>query len=159
MQHHRSASATFRALHQQDPLLVLPTAWDAASAALWQRAGAAAVGTSSAALAWSCGYADGGALPEHLLQRVAEIAAAVSVPLNVDLEDGYSRDPDAVARLVERIAALGVAGINLEDGGNPPPLLVAKLDAIRDRLGERRMFINARTDVYLGWRAAKRRCG
>jgi 2-methylisocitrate lyase-like PEP mutase family enzyme len=133
MHHHRSASATFHALHQHDQLLVLPTAWDAASAAL------------------SCGYADGGTLPHHLLlQRVAEIAAAVSVPLSVDLEDGYSHDPDAVARLVERIAALGVAGINLEDGGDPPSLLVAKLDAIRARLGERRVFINARTDIYLG---------
>lgn len=137
-------------LHAADAPLLLPNCWDAASARLWQDAGAQAVATASAALSWSRGYPDGGALPpEALLQTLADILRCVSVPVSVDVEDGYSDDPGAVAALVERVASLGAAGINLEDGGGAPELLAAKITAIRIRLGARALFVNARTDVYL----------
>lgn len=137
-------------LHHQNELLTLPTAWDAASACMAQQCGARAVGTSSAALAWSCGHADGGALPVPiLLQRVAEIMQATALPVTVDIEDGYSDDPREVAALVQQLAALGVVGINIEDGDGDPELLSAKIVEVRCALGAQPMFVNARTDVYL----------
>ena len=66
--------ARFHALHNNNTPL-LANAWDAASARLWQEAGASAVATSSAAVAWARGYADGGALPrEELLSSLRDIA-------------------------------------------------------------------------------------
>lgn len=139
----------FIALHQADTPLLIANAWDAASAALFQHAGAPAIGTSSAALAWACGYADGGPLErEALLSKVRDILRVATVPVSIDLEDGYSDDPGQVAALAKEIADLGVVGINLEDGGQAPDRLVAKIEAIRSELGNK-LFINARTDVYL----------
>jgi 2-methylisocitrate lyase-like PEP mutase family enzyme len=140
----------FNALHNQDTPLLLPNVWDAASAGLWQEAGASAVATSSAAVAWARGYADGGALPrEELLSSLRGIARVVSIPLSADIEDGYGDDPDTVAALAADVADAGAVGINLEDGAGTPELLAAKIRAIRARLGETPLFINARTDVYL----------
>lgn len=140
----------FLALHQADKPLLIANVWDAASTALFQHAGAPAIGTSSAALAWACGYADGGPLDrEALLAKVREILRVATVPVTIDLEDGYADDPQQVAALVARIADLGVVGINLEDAGEPAERLVAKIEAIRGTLGKTPFFINARTDVYL----------
>lgn len=140
--------ARFVALHAAHEPLLLPNCWDAASARLWQECGARAVATASAAVAWSRGHADGGDLPpESVLQTVGDILRCVTVPVSVDIEAGYSDDPAAVAALVETLAGLGVAGVNLEDGGGAPDLLVAKIAAIRARGPT--VFVNARTDVYL----------
>ena len=142
--------ARFAELHTANSLLVLPNAWDAGSARLAQEQGAQAVGTTSAAMAWSCGYADGSALPRTaLLQRVGEIVRATSIPITVDIEDGYSDDPQHVADLASALAELGVVGINLEDGTGTPALLTDKITAIRARLDGPPLSINARTDVYL----------
>ena len=140
--------ATFRTLHAGDTVLMLPNAWDAASAALARAAGAQAIATSSAGLAWSCGYADGNALPhDHLLFAVAAICrVAGDIPVSVDFEAGYSAEPAAVAAFVCELRALGVAGINLEDGTDPPELLDSKIQAIKKATD---IFINARTDIYL----------
>jgi len=142
--------ASFRALHDAGEPLLLPNAWDAASARLWQEAGAAAVATSSAAVAWSRGYADGGALPrDELLSSLRGIARVVSVPLTADIEDGYGDDPRVVAELAQDVVDAGAVGINLEDGAGAPESLAAKIRAIRARLGDTPLFVNARTDVYL----------
>ncbi|WP_444934713.1 isocitrate lyase/PEP mutase family protein [Microbulbifer sp. JTAC008] len=141
---------TFTKLHQTDAPLILPNAWDAASALICQNTGAQAVGTSSAAVAWSLGYADGGALPvEEHLNAIARIARVTSLPLTVDIEDGYSQNPEQVAELACKMVALGVAGINIEDGNDAPESLGEKIGAIRQALNGRPLFINARTDVYL----------
>ncbi|MCW0447992.1 isocitrate lyase/PEP mutase family protein [Xanthomonas sacchari] len=140
----------FLDLHRTNTPLLIANAWDAVSAALWQRAGAPAIGTSSAALAWACGYADGGALPlDALLHQVRAIARVSSVPVSIDLEDGYSDDPHAVAELAKEIAAIGAVGINLEDGAGTPELLMEKIRMARQALGDTPLFINARTDAYL----------
>src|SRR3546814_7232850 len=90
-----SPHAQFVALHDTDVPLLLPNAWDAASARLWQEAGATAIATTSAAVAWALGHADGGRLPrEELLGSLHGILRVVSVPVTVDIEDGYSDDPD-----------------------------------------------------------------
>jgi len=141
---------TFTRLHRAATPLILPNAWDAASALLCQNTGAQAVGTSSAAVAWSLGYADGGALPvEEHLNAIARIARVTSLPLSVDIEDGYSQNPEQVAELACKMVALGVAGINIEDGNDTPESLSEKISAIRQALNGRSIFINARTDVYL----------
>jgi 2-methylisocitrate lyase-like PEP mutase family enzyme len=143
-----TSATQFHQLHQQG-LLVLPNAWDAGSARIVQAAGAQAVATSSAAVAWAHGFADGHSLPSALLlQTTRAISAAVALPVSVDAEGGYSDDPQAVAELVQALMAAGAVGINIEDGGQPPPLLVDKIRAIRQRCGAS-LYINARCDVYL----------
>jgi 2-methylisocitrate lyase-like PEP mutase family enzyme len=145
-------AARFRALHAPGEILVLPNAWDAASARLTQEAGSKAIATSSASLAWAHGYSDGEALPTSvLLSAVAEILRVVSVPVSVDSEAGYSADPAAVAEHAARLIKSGVAGINLEDGRSPPDITLRKIEAIRNRAAKMGgdLFINARTDVYL----------
>jgi 2-methylisocitrate lyase-like PEP mutase family enzyme len=140
--------ARFRNLHDKGNILVLPNAWDAASARMVQEAGAKAIATSSAALAWSNGHADGqGMTREVALAAVRRILRVVTVPVSVDSEAGYSDDAAQVVAHVKALAELGVAGINLEDGRGAPDLLAAKIAAIK--ASGVAMFVNARCDVYL----------
>ncbi len=134
-----------------DPgLLLLPNAWNALSARLAQDAGAKAVGTTSAVLAWSRGYADGEQLPfDELLREVRAIARVLRVPLTVDFERGYSTDPATVAKHVVMLVEAGAAGINLEDQSADPRLLANKIRAVRSLVPRERLFINARTCVVL----------
>jgi 2-methylisocitrate lyase-like PEP mutase family enzyme len=134
----------FRRLHAEG-VLVLPNAWDAASARLVERAGAAAVATTSGAVAWSLGVPDGDRLPLELLAGAVErIAAAVAVPVTADVESG---GPD-VAATVRAVLAAGAVGINIEDGGGPVGLHRDRVAAAREA-GGRDLFVNARTDLYL----------
>jgi 2-methylisocitrate lyase-like PEP mutase family enzyme len=143
---------TFRRLHAGPDVLLLCNCWDAGTARLVEHAGARALATSSAAVAWSCGYPDGDVLPrEHLLATVRAIARVATVPLSVDVEGGYADDPAAVAELVLAVAGAGAVGINLEDGRGEPSVLAAKIACIREAAARARVdvFVNARTDVYL----------
>jgi 2-methylisocitrate lyase-like PEP mutase family enzyme len=141
----------FGDLHR-DGLLILPNAWDAGSARIIESAGAKAIATSSAAVAWSHGYPDGEALPkEALLATLREIVRAVGVPVSADIEAGYARDADAAGKFVEQILDAGAVGVNIEDGRDPPDLLCAKIERLRsvaERAGAD-LWINARVDVYL----------
>jgi 2-methylisocitrate lyase-like PEP mutase family enzyme len=145
-------AAQFKALHAGPDILVLPNAWDAASAALMADAGAKAVATSSAAVAWARGYADGDVLPvATLIRTLEEIARILPVPLTADIEGGYSDDLATVAETVKAVIGAGAVGINLEDGRRDPDLHARKVAAARkaaDAAGVD-LFINARTDVYL----------
>lgn len=145
------ADLRFHNLHQHG-LLLLANAWDAGSARIVQHLGAQAVATSSAAVAWSHGYADGEQLPRHLLlHTITTIARVLSVPLSIDIESGYSDDPERVADLVAAVIDAGAVGINIEDGRADCELLCRKIEAIRRRAISKdvNLFINARTDVYL----------
>jgi 2-methylisocitrate lyase-like PEP mutase family enzyme len=145
-----TTSDTFFKLHQAATPLVLVNIWDPISALLAQQQGAKAVGTSSAALAWALGYADGEQLPkDELLAAVRRLLRVCQVPLTVDIELGYSSEPQAVAQLVQQLAQLGVAGINLEDGAGTPELLCQKIAVCRALLAGQPLFINVRTDVFL----------
>jgi 2-methylisocitrate lyase-like PEP mutase family enzyme len=142
----------FRTLHEGPGLLMLPNAWDAGSARLIESLGAKAIATTSAGLAWSCGYPDGNALPgDRLIAATRDIVRAIRVPLSVDIEAGYSADARAVARLAVDILQLGAVGINIEDGVDSPDLLCKKIEAIRKSAVHTGtdLFINARTDVFL----------
>src|SRR5215510_2309277 len=110
-------ATAFHDLHAGPDLLLLPNAWDAASARLIERAGARAIATTSGGVAWSHGYPDGDALPTPLVvATTAAIARVIRVPLTVDIEGGYSDDPAAVGQLVGELIEAGAVGVNLEDG-------------------------------------------
>lgn len=145
-------ASTFHQLHQGPEILVLPNAWDAASAALMSDAGARAVATSSAAVAWALGYPDGDALPvPQVIAVIAECARASKVPLTADIEGGYTDDLALLAETIKAVVGAGAVGINLEDGTRDPDLHARKIEAARkaaDQAGVN-LFINARTDVYL----------
>ncbi len=149
---------TFHRLHARDGILVLVNAWDAASARVFEAAGAPAIATTSAGMAWSLGHADGEQLSvRELLAATERICRVVSVPVTVDIERGFSRTAADVSTTVRALLDLGVVGINIEDGVDPatdslvpPEALGEKIAAIR-ALAERagvRLFINARTDTY-----------
>ncbi|RSO34907.1 3-methyl-2-oxobutanoate hydroxymethyltransferase [Streptomyces sp. WAC 06725] len=153
----------FRALHdsarQHGAPLVLPNAWDTASARLIEDAGAPAVATTSAGAAWGLGTADGDRLGrDRALELIARIAAAVRVPVTADIEGGYGDGPEEVAETVRGVLAAGAVGVNIEDathGGTAPlrpaPEQAARLAAARraaDAAGVP-LFLNARIDTYL----------
>src|SRR5207248_11364676 len=100
-------------MHRGPPMLVLPNAWDVASArAFAALPGCRATATSGAAVARSLGWEDGEQTPvSEMLQVVERIAAAVGVPVTADLEAGYGDAP----RTAALAAAAGAAGMNLED--------------------------------------------
>jgi 2-methylisocitrate lyase-like PEP mutase family enzyme len=143
-------AAIFHALH--DDFLILPNAWDVASAKVIELAGAKAIATSSAAVAWAHGYADGHDLPiAKLVMTIEEIARAVAVPISADAEAGYGDDPKQVGENIAALIGAGAVGINLEDGREPHETHLRKIEAAREaavRAGID-LYINARTDVYL----------
>jgi 2-methylisocitrate lyase-like PEP mutase family enzyme len=147
-----------RALHRTPPIFVLPNAWDAASARLFVAEGFPAIATTSAGVAASLGYPDGGTVPaREMFEAVARIARSVKVPVTADIEHAYAASPDGVADNVLRVIASGAVGINLEDyvpGAadlEPLGLQVDKIKAIvkaSTKAGVR-LVINARTDGFL----------
>ncbi|MFI6264816.1 isocitrate lyase/phosphoenolpyruvate mutase family protein [Micromonospora sp. NPDC051006] len=143
--------AAFRALHHGDRPLLLPNAWDHASAAALAARGHPAIGTTSLGVAAAAGLPDGAAATRaetlHLARRLRGLPAL----LTVDVEAGFSDDPAEVAALAAELAALGVVGINIEDGrpdGSlaPPALTAAAVAAVKDTTPE--IFVNARTDAW-----------
>lgn len=144
-----TAAATFRALHGAG-LLILPNAWDAASTVLSIAAGAKAVATTSAGVAWALGWPDGAAPPEgEVLGAVARmVRVAGDVPVSVDVEGGFSDDPAEAAAFVRRTWETGAAGVNIEDGAGPAEVLADKIAATRAVVGGD-LFINARCDLWL----------
>ncbi|WP_153450326.1 isocitrate lyase/PEP mutase family protein [Streptomyces smaragdinus] len=142
----------FRSLHSTARPLALANAWDVASARVIEAAGAPAIATTSAGVAWSVGAADGDMLSrEEALGLIARIVDAVAVPVTADIEGGYGQDPAAVAETVTAVIEAGAVGINIEDGTRPPAELAARLVAAR-RAGEQAgadVFLNARVDTFL----------
>jgi len=148
---HSSAASELRRLHG-DGILLLANAWDAGTARLVESLGAKAVATTSAAVAWSHGYADGDNLPlARLVATVESIARVVGIPISVDVEGGYSDDPVVVADVVAAVIDAGGVGINIEDADKSPDLLCAKIESAKSAAARRGvdLFVNARTDVYL----------
>jgi 2-methylisocitrate lyase-like PEP mutase family enzyme len=136
-------------LHQGPPILVLPNAWDVASARIFEEAGFPAVGTTSAGVANMLGYADGEMTPgDEMIAMVARIARALKVPVTGDVEAGYGNP----LRTAQALADAGVAGMNLEDSAAHDLSLVdmstqaRAIEAIRAKTD---LVINARCDVFL----------
>lgn len=152
-------AATFRRLHRagDGTILVLPNAWDALSARIIEQAGARAVATTSAGVAWALGRPDGQVLSRtDMIEAIRRIARAVAVPVTADVESGYGTGaPEEVAETVRAVVDAGAVGINLEDGPGrggepllPPREQQARIAAAR-AAGGPDLFINARVDVYL----------
>jgi 2-methylisocitrate lyase-like PEP mutase family enzyme len=108
-------SARFRELHERDELFVMPNPWDVGSARLLESCGFEALATTSAGFAWSLGKLDQQVTRDELVAHVRSLAAATSVPLNVDSERLYPDDPGGVARTVALLAEAGAAGCSVED--------------------------------------------
>jgi 2-methylisocitrate lyase-like PEP mutase family enzyme len=146
----QSAKAeSFRRFHLEPPILVLPNAWDVASAkTLAGLPGCRALATTSAAVARSLGWEDGERAPvDEMLRANQRIASAVEVPVTGDLERGYG-DPVGTAR---RAWEAGLVGINFEDSTDGGLVAldeqVTAIRAIRDAVPE--LVLNARVDVFI----------
>ncbi|MEV6504675.1 isocitrate lyase/phosphoenolpyruvate mutase family protein [Streptomyces sp. NPDC051642] len=155
----RDRALAFRALHVPGRPLILPNAWDAASARIVEDAGASAVATTSAGLAWALGVPDGDRLDrERALEAVARIAATVAVPVSADIESGFAKDAAGVADTVRAVLAAGAVGVNIEDalyGGEgvlrPVAEQAERIAAAREAADAEGvpLFVNARIDTYL----------
>ena len=147
-------SEFFRTLHRGPEILVLPNAWDCASARIFEQTGFPAIATTSAGIAFSLGYSDGERIPQDLmLATVGQISDSVQLPVTADLEAGYGD----VAKTAAGLVAAGAVGLNLEDMDQesqslaPIPAQIEKIAMVRriaNGLGVN-VVINARTDVYL----------
>ena len=155
----RIRAELFHQLHTGPAPLMLPNAWDAASARVIENAGAKAIATTSAGMAWSLGYPDGERLPvQELLAACRRVCQVVSAPVSVDIERGYGHDVQDTGDLVGELIRLGVVGINIEDGTEPgtqtlahPSVLCERIARVRKtaQLRDLPFFINARIDTYL----------
>jgi 2-methylisocitrate lyase-like PEP mutase family enzyme len=152
----RAKAAALADLHQGPPLLVLPNAWDAASAKAFEAAGFPAIATTSGGVAAALGYRDQEEAPaEEMLAAARRIIGAVSVPVTVDFEAGYQMQPHQVA---EQLISIGAAGLNFEDsdhhGGETlvdAQRQAEKLSAIKEAANREGvpLVLNARVDVFL----------
>jgi len=83
-------AARFRDLHHTGRILILPNAWDVATARIFELAGFPAIATTSAGIANSLGYPDGNRISrDEMLEVVSRIVRAVDVPVTADMESGY----------------------------------------------------------------------
>lgn len=161
----RSTAAAFAALHTARETFLMPNAWDAGTAVVLADAGFTAIATTSAGIAFSLGKPDygvadggGGVTREEAFERMRQIAAAVDVPVNGDLESGYGTNPDAVAQTVRLAIEIGLAGGNVEDvRTDGAPELYAEEEAVERLLAARAAIdatgssfvLTARTDGLL----------
>ncbi len=141
-----------RSLHDPGDPLLLPNAWDAASAAAVVEAGFPVVATTSSGVAAGLGYEDHQDAPAgEMFAAAARIARVVDVPVTVDAEAGYGLEPAELAAALERA---GAAGCNLEDTDHAAESLresnqhAAWLESVREAAGSG-LVINARIDVFL----------
>jgi 2-methylisocitrate lyase-like PEP mutase family enzyme len=148
-----------RKLHGGPRVLVLPNAWDVATARVLEELGYPVIATTSAGVAFALGYPDGQRVSrDEMLDVVGRIARAVRIPVTADMEAGYGTTPKDMAETAKAIVAAGAVGLNLEDviGDTESSqvdiaLQAEKIRAIRETsatLGVS-LVINARTDVYL----------
>ncbi|WGW11941.1 isocitrate lyase/phosphoenolpyruvate mutase family protein [Saxibacter everestensis] len=141
----------FRELHRPGKPLLLPNAWDAASARTLAGSGFQAIGTTSYGVALSAGKPDADGQTRAETLSLARTLARLDVLATVDIEAGFSDDAEAVADLAGELARLGIAGINIEDGAGDGglrnlDLAAAKIRAIKEAVPQ--LFVNARTDSY-----------
>ena len=155
----KSKALLLRKLHHGRRILVLPNAWDAASARIFEDAGFPAIATTSGGVSASLGYPDGENTPrDEMVAAIRRIARSVAVPVTADIEAGYGRTPRDVAATIETVIQAGAVGINLEDGTRDPKRPLREIAEQVERIKAAReaasaagvpMVINARVDVYL----------
>lgn len=155
----KTKAINFKNLHNGLKILILPNAWDVASAKLYEQAGFDAIGTTSAGIAASFGFAEPEKISRaEMLNVVTRIVKAVDLPVTADIEAGYAQTADGVAETVKLIISTGAVGINLEDSPGLSNNTLQSIEMQVDRLSAAHeaalstgipLVINARTDVYL----------
>ena len=105
----------FADLHQAPGVFLIPNPWDTGSARLLQGLGFKALATSSSALAYTFGRADGEITLEEKLAHCTDLAKNTTIPINADFENGFADDPEGVANNLLKVAATGIAGCSIED--------------------------------------------
>lgn len=149
----------FKNLHLGEKPFILPNAWDPLSAMILEQVGFKALGTTSWGMANARGQNDTEQCDfETFLKQTSAIIKAVSVPVTVDIESGYSDDHAEICEHVLQIAHLGAVGINIEDSSkrskslrtmNDQAEILSKLKHVLKNEGYSEFFINARSDVFL----------
>ena len=149
----------FLSLHDGRKTLVLPNAWDVASARIFEEAGFPAVGTSSAGVAYALGYPDGQKISRsEMLAVVHRIAEAVRIPVTADMEAGYGAKPEDAAETAREVLSAGAVGMNLEDTVDDRLDLLADASLQKEKLravvetsarAGVPLVLNARTDIFL----------
>lgn len=149
----------FLNLHSGPDILLLPNAWDVASARIFEEAGFRALGTTSAGVAFSLGYPDGQKISrDEMLGVVRRIAESVEIPVTADVEAGFGSTPEEVADTARAVIAAGAVGMNLEDGAEDKPEFLADVNrqkeiihAVLEAGAAARVpfLLNARTDILL----------
>src|SRR5947209_8587245 len=104
----------FRALHEGEPF-VIPNPWDAGSAQVLERLGFKALATTSSGFAFTLGRSDGNVTLDEVIAHTARLAEASSLPVSVDLENGYGARPEDAALAITRAAEAGAVGGSIED--------------------------------------------
>ena len=155
----RKKAESFRALHHGQDVLLLANVWDVATARIVEQAGFPALATTSAGISFAHGYPDGQKIPaDRMITAIAQIAAAVNVPVTADVEAAYGPKPEDAARTARSVIETGAVGMNFEDatGDSAKPLFdfslqVERIRAIREAANSSNvpLVLNARTDVYL----------
>lgn len=149
----------FRRLHTEG-CFVIPNPWDVGSARYLQHLGFPALATTSAGFAFSQGLPDSATAVsrDRSLAHIAEIAAAVDLPVNADFASGYGVDPRQVADSVKRCVAIGVAGLSIEDATGDPAaplydlaIALKRIRAARQAIDDSgsEVLLTARAECYL----------
>ncbi|MEL6558496.1 MAG: isocitrate lyase/phosphoenolpyruvate mutase family protein [Bacteroidota bacterium] len=150
---------TFKELHYQQKPLILFNIWDVPSVKLAENLGFEAVGTSSSAIASMLGYQDGEKMTFSELEYIVKrITTNTQLPVSVDIEAGYSRDPEEILGNVKRLAKTGVKGINIEDSIVTDSRTMTDSETfseiiklLKDYLHRNgvELFLNVRTDAFI----------
>lgn len=155
----KARATRFRELHYGPAILVMPNAWDAASARVFEQEGFPAVATTSSGVAAALGYPDGQrASRDEMIDVVRRIATAVACPVTADMESGFGNTIDDVLQTIKAVIVAGAIGVNIEDStkkGRRKLVDIADqvelIKAIRHLAAsiDIPLVINARTDVFL----------
>ena len=142
---------SFRALHVPGSPLLLPNAWEFGVGAFLVAQGFRALGTTSLGVSAAAGEPDGAPSTRTATVTLAARLARLDALVSVDIADGFSADPAAVADLAEELHDAGAVGVNLEDGradGSlaPADVQCALVEAVKERVPA--LFVNARTDTH-----------
>ena len=148
----------FLTLHRPGEPLLQPNAWDVGSARLLEALGFQAIATTSGGFASSFGRLDGSVGRDEALAHGALLAAAVTIPVAADTEDGFADDPDGVAETVALACATGLAGCSIEDYTRRPDDPIYELGLAAERVtaaagaahgGPERLVLTARAENHL----------
>ena len=148
----------FYELHHSGRMLILPNIWDPLGALLLESIGYPAIATASAAIAYTNGYDDGEQMPfDSVLERLNAITHCVNLPVTADIESGYATTNSRLRENIKSLIDTGIVGINFEDSDKQSGLLIPvniqseRINLVREVANESgiRLFINARTDVYI----------